>query len=65
MMSMELKTKLMQISHYCKQHEFCEECIYRKGDYCMPEDLTDYLATRLPYDWDANEIERILENGSC
>ena len=31
----------------------------------MPEDLTDYLATRLPYDWDANEIERILENGSC
>lgn len=31
----------------------------------MPGDLTDYLATHLPSDWDANEIERILGNGSC
>lgn len=31
----------------------------------MPEDLTDYLTTHLPCDWDADEIERILENGGC
>lgn len=66
MMSMELKTKLMQVAHYCKEHEWCDGCIYQTDDGdCIPSKLVEYLCAFSPCDWKKDEIERVLEDDGC